>query len=229
MMITILKKLTISIMRTSTFKENCPFFMIIVIFILVTALTGCVNKDTNKESYRTGYKKILRIKLNRKLMNYYEPIDELLYGKETSKTTLLIDKSDLTLSLMINNTVVKQYPVVIGRNSVDDKLQRGDLCTPEGKFKIKAKYNHVRWSRFIWIDYPNEESLEKIAKAKKTGQIPVDSKPGGEIGLHGVPSGTDFCIDLGLNLTLGCIAMKNRDVKEIYEYVQPAMTVIIKP
>jgi murein L,D-transpeptidase YafK len=55
---------------------------------------------------------------------------------------------------MADTIIIKQYPVVLGGNPVDDKLLQGDLCTPEGNFLIHAKYPHKSWEKFIWINYP---------------------------------------------------------------------------
>ena len=105
---------------------------------------------------------------------------------------------------------------------------QGDQCTPEGIFKVLSKYPHKSWSKFIWIDYPNAESWRKHNRAKQKGEIPKDAKIGGEIGIHGVPNGTDFLIDLKRNWTLGCIAMKNKDVNELYPYVKKNTLVTIQ-
>lgn len=104
---------------------------------------------------------------------------------------------------------------------------QGDQCTPEGTFTIRDYYPHKSWSKFIWIDYPNEASWEKHAFAKEKGQIPEDAKIGGEIGIHGVPEGYDYAIRDKYNWTLGCISLTNKDVNEIYTYVFTGMVVTI--
>lgn len=38
---------------------------------------------------------------------------------------------------MNGSTKQKQNPVVIVKNSVDDKVRQGDLCTREGNFKYE--------------------------------------------------------------------------------------------
>ena len=83
------------------------------------------------------------------------------------------------------------------------------------------------WSRFIYIDYPNIESLQIFKAAKKGGFIPPDASPGGQIGLHGVPDGMDFAINERQNCTAGCISLKNKDIKELYEYVMSGSIVVI--
>jgi murein L,D-transpeptidase YafK len=96
---------------------------------------------------------------------------------------------------------------------------QGDKCTPEGKFNIISKYPHREWSKFIWINYPNDDSWKKHNTAKSEGRIPKNAQIGGEVGIHGVPKGMDFLIDTKYNWTLGCISLKNKDVDELYPFI----------
>lgn len=141
--------------------------------------------------------------------------------------SIKISKSANTLSVYRGSQLIKSYPVVFGFNPKDDKLREGDGCTPEGKFKVKAMYPHAKWSKFLWIDYPNAESVKKHEQAEKKGVIPANSPIGGSIGIHGVPAGLNILIDLHQNWTLGCISLKNRDVDELYQFAYPGMLVEI--
>ena len=167
---------------------------------------------------------------NRDLVNYSLPLDGLMdsLNSEPGKIYLHVDKSDFVLSVMVDTMIIKQYPVVLGGNPVDDKLCQGDMCTPEGEFLVKAKYPHKSWDKFIWIDYPNEVSWEKYRKAKEEGLVREDEKIGGEIGIHGVPKGTDEIIDLGMNCILGCISLKNKDINDFYTFISNGTVVIIQ-
>ncbi len=132
---------------------------------------------------------------------------------------ILVDKSDYRLYVYAADTIIKTYPIVLGGNPVDDKLQQGDQCTPEGSFKMRSKYPHKNWSKFIWINYPTSDSWHKHKQAKASGEILGNAKIGGEIGIHGVPKGTDSMINRGINWTLGCISMTNTDINELYPFV----------
>ncbi|MFC2081001.1 murein L,D-transpeptidase family protein [Bacteroidota bacterium] len=138
-----------------------------------------------------------------------------------------IDKSDYILSIMADTLVIKQYPIVLGGNPKSDKFRQGDSCTPEGNFKVRTKYPHRSWNKFIWIDYPNESSWVKHNNAKKMGIIENEAGIGGEIGIHGVPQGRDDLIDQGYNWTLGCISLKNKDINDFYPYISALTLVII--
>lgn len=146
-----------------------------------------------------------------------EKINSLKISKKN--ISILIDKSDYKLYIKANNIVLKEYPVVFGENTLDDKLIEGDKCTPEGKFNIIDKYPHKNWSKFIWLNYPNNDSWKKHNKAKNNGIIPKKSKIGGEVGIHGVPKGMDSLIDEKENWTLGCVSLKNKDINEIYPFI----------
>lgn len=148
---------------------------------------------------------------------------------DTSKTSILIDKSEGILTLYYDRQPIKSYPVVFGGDPVRDKLREGDRRTPEGVFKVRDLYPHSSWSKFIWIDYPNTDSWRKHLQAKQQGIIPASATIGGEIGIHGVPSGADDLIDRKNNWTLGCIALKNKDVDELYGTIQAGTTVEIVP
>jgi murein L,D-transpeptidase YafK len=153
-------------------------------------------------------------------------IDSLKISPE--RLHILIQKSKYELGVYYDSTLLKNYPVVFGGNPVDDKLMQGDNCTPEGIFKIRSKYNHAKWSRFIWLDYPNADSWRKHNKAKAKGLIPKDAGIGGEVGIHGIPQGYDFAIDLKQNWTLGCISLKNKDVIEIYPVMHKDIRIEIR-
>lgn len=156
-----------------------------------------------------------------KIVNYKVDLSKLIdsLNIDYSELHIDIDKSEYLLSIACDTILIKQYPIVLGKNPIDDKFQQGDFCTPEGWFNIKAKYNHDKWSKFIWIDYPNKESLNKISEAKKAGFISSTSNPGGDIGIHGVEQGFDYAIDFGINWTAGCVALKNKDIEEIYAFI----------
>jgi murein L,D-transpeptidase YafK len=142
--------------------------------------------------------------------------------------SIQIDKSDYILMVLNKTEILKSYRVVLGSNPKDDKRMEGDRCTPEGTFHIVSKYPHKSWRKFIWIDYPNDESRRKFKEAKLNGEIPKDAKIGGEIGIHGTPEGSDYLIDDKVNWTWGCISLKRKDVDEIYPYINEITEIIIE-
>jgi len=165
----------------------------------------------------------------RQYVNYDIPLTELLRDKDLKKSELSIEvsKSQYTLYIKHGTEVIKSYPVVLGPDPVNDKRMEGDGCTPEGRFRIRDKYPHRKWTYFIWLDYPNDESRAKHNKAKREGKIPLDAEIGGEVGIHGVPEGCDNRIREGKNWTAGCVSLTNNDIVELYNFIEKDMTILI--
>ena len=165
----------------------------------------------------------------RSFLNYDKPIKEILGTDkiDKNKSSILVEKSKYKLTFYYDQKPIKSYPVVFGANPVDDKLKEGDKRTPEGTFKIKDLYPHPAWSKFIWLDYPTTSSWRKHFKAKKEGKINWNDSIGSEIGIHGTPD--DSLIEKKSNWTLGCVSLKNKDVNELYQFVQKGTEVEIIP
>lgn len=142
--------------------------------------------------------------------------------------SIVIDKSDYELSVYDDKGWYATYPVVFGNGNLDDKKVQGDKNTPEGKFRITAKRVHDKWCRFMSLDYPTKDDIEKFNKRKEKGEIPANASIGGGIGIHGTWPHEDFVIDQYKNWTLGCISMKNEHVMEIYDFVTVGTKVNIK-
>jgi murein L,D-transpeptidase YafK len=138
-----------------------------------------------------------------------------------------VDKSDRKFEVFVGKTLLKTYPCVLGEKPVGDKYMQGDRKTPEGTFTFRSKRVHQDWHKFIWVDYPNDESWRRFKGRQAAGEIPANKDIGGEIGIHGVPVGMDHWIDAGEDWTWGCIALRNADVDEIYTYIVPWKTQMV--
>ncbi len=141
---------------------------------------------------------------------------------------LIIDKSEYELHVYDDVGWYASYPVVFGNNSLGDKKMQGDKNTPEGTFRIISKRVHEKWCRYLSLNYPTEEDLEKFKKRKAKGEIPASASIGGGIGIHGTWPHEDFVVDRYNNWTLGCISMKNEHVTELYNYATVGTKVIIR-
>ncbi|MBX6378185.1 MAG: murein L,D-transpeptidase [Clostridia bacterium] len=156
---------------------------------------------------------------------------------------VVVDKSDHTLSLYAGHIWLKSYPVDLGEGGLGDKEVQGDRKTPEGTFYVTEKtvlspsdpYLGSRWLR---LSYPNAEDAERglrtglidastyeaiVQAVSQLATPPQQTALGGGIGIHGgsVPA-------FGPDWTWGCIALTNRDVEELYEYVPVGTTVIVR-
>jgi murein L,D-transpeptidase YafK len=140
-------------------------------------------------------------------------------------TILVVHKQTRRLTVYRGLTPVKTYPVVLGRNPVGDKLCQGDLCTPEGVYRVVTKFEHPRWSKFILLDYPNTQNWLKYAEAKRKGRIPYDAEIGGQVGIHGTDD--PYKNLAGENWTWGCVSLLNNHIEELYPLVNEKTLIII--
>jgi murein L,D-transpeptidase YafK len=164
--------------------------------------------------------------------SYRIPLKRIIDSLRVNLNTInvLIDKSDNKLAILSGSKTLKEFPVMFGQNSSDDKLMQGDGCTPEGSFKMLSKYPHKKWEKFIYINYPNEDSRKKHNLAKKEGRIPPDAKIGGDIGIHGI--GGDKELESYFFhksfYSAGCIMLKNDDINEIFPYFDTSTKIVIR-
>ncbi len=146
-------------------------------------------------------------------------------GEGPKPTVIVVHKLSRKLTFYQGITPLKSYPVVLGNDPYNDKLCQGDTCTPEGVYRVRAKYPHKRWDDFIWLDYPNTQNWLKFARAKEAGRLPPDAQIGGDVGIHGTE---DPLRNLsGQNWTKGCISLQNQDLEEIYPLVTEQTLVVI--
>jgi murein L,D-transpeptidase YafK len=185
------------------------------IFILTSILlgSGLMVADTHHSKYMAPPA------ANKRSVNTEGPVGAI---------SIIIDKSDYSLSVYDEKGWYATYPVVFGNNSLEDKKMEGDKNTPEGTFRIINKKPHNKWNRFLALDYPTKVSWERFKKRKQQGEIPASASIGGAIGIHGTWPHEDFVIDRYKNWTMGCISMKNSDVLEIYSYTPVGTSVEIR-
>ena len=113
---------------------------------------------------------------------------------QTSRFSVIVDKSENTLSLKSNEEVIKVYTVATG----------SDNSTPTGVFKIVTNVIAPPWYTSKGIIPP--ESPENVLGTRWLGL----SKTG--YGIHG----TTEPHTIGSQCTLGCIRMLNNEVEELY-------------
>lgn len=87
-------------------------------------ITDLYKEERKAETVITFTNKIADNKI---LINYTIPMDMIMDSLKIGNSVLhiLIDKSDYTLSIIAGTAINKQYPVVLGRNPIDDKLCQG--------------------------------------------------------------------------------------------------------
>jgi uncharacterized protein YijF (DUF1287 family) len=150
-----------------------------------------------------------------------------------------IHKDERKLFVMKGENVFKTYKAALCPFNPDkDKIKQGDGGTPEGRFYIcemlenpkNAKYG----ARSMRLSYPNIEDARRGLKDKlinyrtylgilrniRQANIPNQGTIlGGSIRIHGGGSRRDW--------TLGCVALDDDDIIEIFEIVRIGMRVEI--
>ena len=150
----------------------------------------------------------------------------------TPNSWIKVWKKERKLMLMQNQKILKTYKIALSSFAPSgDKEQVGDGKTPNGRFYIceslhknlKAKYG----ARSLRLSYPNKEDArrglrdklinksqyKKIIKAiDKKRMPPQNTKLGSSIRIHGGGNSIDW--------TLGCIAMNDNDIIELYSKIK---------
>ncbi len=163
------------------------------------------------------------------------------------QSSLVIWKSNYTLTLYKGNRPVKTYHAVFGRGFRDgDKQRAGDKRTPEGEFYVCTMNHSKRFYKFMGLSYPGVKHAdiglqEKLISRREYASIvranaehlqpPWDTRLGGAVGIHGRMLDGTASPELAavLNWTDGCIALDNADVDELFSVVTLGTPVTILP
>lgn len=138
---------------------------------------------------------------------------------DKKQVLLVVDKTHYTLKVMYKKRAIRVYRATFGPLPKQNKCMEGDRCTPEGLFTITNLNPRSMYNKFMLLSYPDASSWARFNQLKKDGKIPSSAKIGGAIGIHGIWKGGDQLIELGVGWTDGCIALKNRDVDELFTMV----------
>jgi murein L,D-transpeptidase YafK len=163
------------------------------------------------------------VKMNTPLCALSNPI---LYVQKTERRLLLVD----------NKVLLRDYPVALGFQPRGDKYMRGDGRTPEGDFFVCVKNPSSRYHKGFGINYPSpkhaeeahligaitKEEYRRILQANERRTLPPDNtRLGGDIFIHGGGAGDDW--------TLGCVALSNYDIDELFDIIPVGTPVKILP
>ena len=143
--------------------------------------------------------------------------------KRLMADSILVDKSERTLTLFYRGEQVKQYGVALGRNPVGDKARRGDGRTPEGLYYIEGRNPQSKYHLSLRVSYPTK------AQRARASQLGVSA--GGDIMIHGLP---DAFASVGAlhrqqDWTEGCVAVTNEEIEEIWSAVPNGAKILIRP
>ena len=162
-----------------------------------------------------------------------KPVDtsKLLKSPRTSQLSnnsqhvekILVLKSARQLQLISNGKPIKTYRISLGKQPKGAKTREGDKRTPEGLYWIDWRKKSEKFNLAMHISYPN---ISDAAQARREGV-----SPGSMIMIHGTPDTADNPEDLfhTLDWTDGCIAMKNYEMREVWNLAKDGTLVEIRP
>lgn len=136
---------------------------------------------------------------------------------------ILVLKSQRALELLHDGVVIKTYPIALGPQPKGAKRLSGDGRTPEGLYTIDGRNERSLYHLSLHISYPSTAEQERATAAHMD--------PGGDIFIHGLPEHfasldpKHFYKDW----TLGCIAVSNRAIEEIWAAVRDGTPIEIRP
>jgi murein L,D-transpeptidase YafK len=153
-----------------------------------------------------------------------------------SSPRVVVLKAKRSLHLFDGEVLVRSYSIDLGTDPSGPKLRQGDGQTPTGVFRVVTKNAASCYHRFLGLDYPNAEAVERglrqgllspgeassIRDALAGGRCPDWSTAlGGGIGIHGHRRGSDW--------TAGCIALADEHVEELFSVLRIGDPVEILP
>lgn len=161
-------------------------------------------------------------------------LDYPIYSVNNPK--IYVNKSERRLWLIQDSILVRDYHIALGPSPRGDKYFRGDGRTPEGEYFVCVKNAGSQYYKSLGLNYPNPKKAEdalasglisyndycSIVSANECKRMPPPNTAlGGLIMIHGGGTGGDW--------TLGCIAVPNSAMDELFEVVSVGTPVYVKP
>ncbi|HOZ52730.1 MAG TPA: L,D-transpeptidase family protein [Chitinophagaceae bacterium] len=119
---------------------------------------------------------------------------------------------------------VKKYMISLGMEPEGKKQFEGDLRTPEGLYYIDKRDTISSYHTNLNISYPNFQDSTYAAMQGR--------KAGGDIKIHGFPNNHTKIQEkefLNTDWTIGCIAISDFEVDELYKWVIEYCPILIFP
>ncbi len=151
------------------------------------------------------------------------------------RVEVLVEKGRRVLTLYAEGVPLRAYWVGLGFAPFGHKMREGDGKTPEGDYYICSRNNASRFHRFLGLSYPSPSdaaaayadgridarTLSRLYHVRSPNRPAWNTPLGGVVGIHGGGAGADW--------TLGCVALANDDVDEIWVACQSGAPVRIEP
>lgn len=137
--------------------------------------------------------------------------------------SILILKKDHIMELLAGGKIIRTYKVALGQGGLAPKEREGDARTPEGRYIIDSRNAASAYYKALHISYPNAEDRMRAAK--------LGVAPGGAVMIHGLPNGKGWvgATHRLFDWTLGCIAVTDQEIDEVWNLVPVGTPVEIRP
>lgn len=137
--------------------------------------------------------------------------------------SIVILKKDHRMELFAKGKVIRAYKVALGQGGLAPKKREGDARTPEGRYVVDARNEVSKYHKALHVSYPSTEDRKRAAK--------MGVSPGGAIMIHGLPNGKGWVGSAHrlYGWTLGCIAVTDDEIDEIWKLVPVGTPVEIRP
>lgn len=148
--------------------------------------------------------------------NYHQ---QKTISKIENANIIVISKQNMHLNLInYKGDTLFCAPIAVGKG-YGNKQKQGDMCTPEGVFKVVDIQNASKWTH----DFRDGKGEIKGAYGKHFIRLKVPGHKG--IGIHG----THDPKSIGSRSTEGCIRLNNNDLEQLVTLISPPLTVVITP
>jgi murein L,D-transpeptidase YafK len=132
-------------------------------------------------------------------------------------------KARRRIELTRQGNLLRAYRVALGFAPERHKEREGDGRTPEGCYSIDARNPRSRFYLSLRVSYPDEKDKAHAAR--------LGLSPGGDIYIHGQPNGWRKLAvrHPDRDWTTGCVAVTDREMREIWALVPTGTRVVIHP
>jgi murein L,D-transpeptidase YafK len=137
---------------------------------------------------------------------------------------IVIHKAKRHMTVSFKGKELKTYIIALGSSPVGPKRRQGDGKTPEGVYRVAGKNAHSRFHLSLRISYPNKQDMAYAQKARI-------KDPGGDIMIHGLAPAHAHLgwLHRFHDWTLGCIAVTNAEIEEVFRATPVGTPVTILP
>lgn len=177
--------------------------------------------------------KLSKEKEIKKIINYFEAVDAETELNKTDKVFLVISLVHNKLYVKKKGETLSEHLVSLGSGKVL-KTQRMKWIfeTPRGVFSILNKKENPAWIKPDWAFIEKKEKVPPANSPKRVLR--------GYLGKYAIYLGKENVFDgymihgtpeedlIGLNVSHGCIRMKEEDLTKIYNIAEPGTCVIIR-